>query len=127
MSEPSVSNFANVVVIELLSGSRSTLPHPPVAGSTKFGAFPAAIRNPSGLPDSASPLRKRALVNAEATVVSSLMTTLLGGLLPRTVNNAMAGLSTVDLLPLAWPLSAMVGITWPPFATTYRIAPLPSA
>jgi len=43
MSEPSVSNFANVVVIELLSGSRSTLPHSPVAGSTKFGAFPAAI------------------------------------------------------------------------------------
>src|SRR5262249_24521058 len=40
---------------------------------------------------------------------------------------AMAGLSTVDLLPLAWPLRAMGGVTWPPFATTYRTAPLPSA
>ena len=30
MSEPSVSRFASVVVCVLLSGSRSTLPHPPV-------------------------------------------------------------------------------------------------
>ena len=43
MSEPSVSRFASVVVLELLSGSSSTLPHPPVTGSTRFGAFPAAI------------------------------------------------------------------------------------
>ena len=51
MSEPSVSKLASVVVIELLSGSRSTLPHPPVTGSTRFGTFPAAIRSPSGLPE----------------------------------------------------------------------------
>ena len=93
MSAPSVSNFANVVVIELLSGSRSTLPHSPVAGSTKFGAFPAAIRSPSGFPEIPSPLMKRAEVNADATVVSSLITIFAGGVLPNTVSNAMAGLS----------------------------------
>ena len=78
MSEPSVSKFAIVVVMELLSGSSSTLPHLPVTGSTRFGAFPAAIRSPSGLPEIASPLMNRAAVNAEATVVSSLMTTFSG-------------------------------------------------
>src|SRR5262249_49428996 len=116
MSEPSVSNFANVVVIELLSGSRSTLPHSPVAGSTKFGAFPAAIRNPSGFHEIASPLMKRAEVDVDATVVSSLMTTLAGGVLPSTVSNAMAGLSPLPLLTVASP----------PLATRYRMTSAPN-
>jgi hypothetical protein len=101
MSEPSVSSVANVVVVELLSGSRSTLPHPPVAGSTKFGAFPAAIRSPSGFPKIASPLMKRAEVNVDATVVSSLITILAGGWLPKTVSNAMAVLSALPFLTVA--------------------------
>ena len=98
MSEPSVFRFASVVVWVLLSGSRSTLPHPPVAGSTRFGTFPAAIRSPSGLPEIDSPLMNRAAVNAEATVVSSFMTTLAGNLPPSTVNSTMAGLSPPALV-----------------------------
>jgi hypothetical protein len=79
MSEPSVFKMASVVVWVLLSGSRSTFPHPPVAVSTRLGTFPAAIRSPSGLPEIASALMNRAAVNADATVVSSLMTTFAGG------------------------------------------------
>ena len=56
MSEPSVSKLASVVVIELLSGLSSTLPQPPVTGSTRFGTFPAAILSPSGFPEIDSPL-----------------------------------------------------------------------
>src|SRR5271154_6275667 len=62
MSEPSVSRLAIVVVIELLSGSSNTLPHLPVAGSTRFGELPAAIRNPRGLPEVDSPLMNLASV-----------------------------------------------------------------
>src|SRR5271165_4548872 len=103
MSEPIVSKLAIVVVMELLIGSISTLPHVPVTGSTRLGTFPAAIFNPSGLPEMPSPLMNRALVNADATVVSSLIVTLAGGLLPRTDNSAMAGLSPVALLALGTP------------------------
>src|SRR5277367_6178901 len=67
MSEPSVFKFASVVVWVLFSGSKSTLPQPPVAGSTRLGAFPAAIRSPSGFPEFESPLMNCAPVNAEAT------------------------------------------------------------
>src|SRR5664279_4140100 len=49
-SEPSVSRVARVVVWALLSGSRITSPHPPVARSTKFDTFPAAIRSPKRIP-----------------------------------------------------------------------------
>ena len=79
MSEPSVSRVASVVVWVLLMGSRSTLPHPPVAGSTRFGTFPAAILVRADYRRSTSPLMNRAVVKAEATVVSSLTTTLGGG------------------------------------------------
>ena len=78
MSEASVFRFASVVFWVMLSGSRSTLPHLPVAGSTRFGTFPAAIRSPSGFPEIDSPLMNRAAVNAEATVVSSLTVTVFG-------------------------------------------------
>ena len=108
MSEPSVFRFASVVVCVLLSGSSSTLPHPPVTGSTRFGAFPAAIRSPSGLPEIDSPSMNRAAVNAEATVVSSLITTFSGGLLPSTNNRTIAGLSALPF-------------TTPPLETRYRI------
>ena len=40
--------FASVVVWVLLIGTRITLPHLPVVGSTRFG--PAAIRSPRGFP-----------------------------------------------------------------------------
>ena len=40
MSEPSVSKFASVVVMELLSGSRSTLPHVPVDGIDQVRRVP---------------------------------------------------------------------------------------
>ena len=107
MSEPSVFRFASVVVWVLLSGSRSTLPHLPVAGSTRFGAFPAAIRSPSGFPEIDSPLMNRAAVNAEATVVSSLTVTFFGNVVPSSVISAMASLG---------PLSAAAfGV--PPLAT----------
>ena len=98
-----MSRFAIVVVIELLSGSSSTLPHPPVERSTKFGTLPAAIRKPSGFPDIASPLMNRAAVNAEATVVISLTTALLGGLLPSTAMSARAGFSPLTLLAAGRP------------------------
>jgi len=98
ISEPSVSRLASVVVCVLLSGSRSTLPHPPVTGSTRFGTLPAAIFNPSGLPEIASPLMNLALVNADATVVSSLTVTRAGGSPPSTARNASAGLSPAPLL-----------------------------
>ena len=117
MSEPSVFKFASVVVWVLLSGSRSTLPHPPVTGSTRFGTFPAAIRSPSGLPEIASPLMKRAAVNAEATVVSSLTVTVFGSVVPSTVISAIAG-----LLP-----PALLADGMPPLATRYRMASLPGA
>src|SRR5215469_3235192 len=103
ISDPSVFSFAKVVFWVMLIGSSSTGPHAPVAGSTRLGTLPAAIRNPSGLPASVSPLRNRAFVNAEATVVSSLITTLLGGLLPKMASSAIAGLSPFGLLPLACP------------------------
>ena len=45
----------------------------------------------------------RAAVNAEATVVSSLITTLAGGLLPNTVSKAIVGLSPLPFLTLATP------------------------
>src|SRR5262245_66389479 len=61
-SEPRVFRFASVVVWVLLSGSRSTLPQPPVVGSTRFGALPAAIRRPRGCPEIASARWKRAAV-----------------------------------------------------------------
>jgi hypothetical protein len=77
--------------------------------------FPAAIRSPSGFPEIASFSMKRAEVNVDATVVSSLITILAGGLLPKTVSNAMAGLSPLPLLTVAMP----------PLATTYRIASAP--
>ena len=56
MSDPSVFKLASVVFWLLLSESKSTLPQVPVSGFTKFGAFPAAIRNPSACPEIASPL-----------------------------------------------------------------------
>src|SRR5271165_3283219 len=103
ISEPSVSRVAIVVVMELLSGSISTLPHPPVVRSTRLGTFPAAILRPRGFPEISVPLMNRAFVNADATVVSSLIVTLAGGLLPTTDKSAMAGLSPPDLLALATP------------------------
>jgi hypothetical protein len=62
MSDPRVFSVASVAVCVLLSGSSSTLPQPPVAGSTRFGTFPAAIRSPSGLPEMAPPWRNCAQV-----------------------------------------------------------------
>ena len=103
MSEASVSKFASVVVQVLLPASTITFPHPPVSKFTRFGTFPAAMRSPSGLPEMASPLTNRAPVNAEATVVISLMTTLGGGVLPRTDNRAIAEFSPLLLLIVATP------------------------
>jgi len=45
-----------------------TDPRPSVSRSTRFGTFPAAIRNPSALPRNAVPFRNCAAVHAEATV-----------------------------------------------------------
>src|SRR6266436_4551386 len=117
MSEPSVFRFAIVVVWVRLIGSRITLPHLPVVGSTRFGTFPAAIRSPSGFPEIASPLMNRAAVNVEATVVSSLTVTVFGNEVPSNAINAIAGLSPLVL--------AAAG--WPPLATRYRTASLPGA
>src|SRR5262245_29672311 len=74
-SDPRVFKLARVVVWVLLYGSTSTLPQPPVTGSTRLGTFPAAIRRPSGFPEIDPPLMNRAAVNVEATVVSSLTVT----------------------------------------------------
>jgi hypothetical protein len=79
-----------VVVIELLSGSSSTLPHLPVVGSTRFGALPAAMRSPSGFPEIASPLMNCAAVNTDATVVSSFTVMRCGGVDPSTDISAIA-------------------------------------
>jgi hypothetical protein len=102
-----------VVVIELLSGSRSTSPQLPVTGSIRFGVFPAAIRNPSGFPDIDSPLRNRAAVKAEATVVSSFTVTVVGGEAPSSASSATASLLFVAAFSV------------PPFATRYRTTSLP--
>ena len=106
MSEPSVFKFARAVVCVLLSGSSNTLPQPPVAGSTRFGVFPAAIFSPSGLPEMASPLMKRAAVNAEATVVSSFTVTVFGNEVPSSDISTRASLAAfappaVGVPPLA--------------------------
>ena len=95
--------FASVVVQVLLPGSTITLPQPPVAKSTRFGTFPAAIFRPSGFPEIDPPLMNRAAVNADATVVSSLMVTLAGGLLSNTASKTRAGLSPPVLLALGAP------------------------
>src|ERR1700756_2162849 len=91
-SEPRVFRVASVAVWVLLIGSNSTLPHSPVAGSTRLGTFPAAIRNPSGCPEMDSPLMNRAAVNADATVVSSFTVTYLGGVEPSSASSAIASL-----------------------------------
>ena len=93
INEPSVLSRASVVFSVLLIGSSSTLPHVPVAGSTRFGALPAAMRRPSGLPRMAVPSMNRALVKTEATVVSSLTTTSSGGSVPSTDISARASLA----------------------------------
>ena len=111
MSEPSVFKFASVVVWVLLIGSRITLPNPPVARSTKFGTFPAAIRSPSRSPEIDSPLMSRAAQNDEATVVSSLIVTLSGNFVPSSVIRAIASLG-----PLPEPA---LGV--PPLAITYSM------
>ena len=113
MSEPSVSSVASVAVWVLLSGSRSTLPHLPVTGSTKLGTFPAAIRSPSGFPEIASPLMNRAAVKAEATVVSSLTVTFAGDEVPSSAISAMASLLFAAVFSV------------PPLATRYRTTSLP--
>src|SRR5215467_846889 len=106
----SVAKFAMVGVWLLLSGSWMASPHPPVERSTKLGTLPAAMRRPSAGPLSVEPTRNCAFVQTDATVVISLMTTLAGGLLPMTANNAIAG-----LLP---PLRALGS---PPVARRYRL------
>jgi hypothetical protein len=53
----SVAKLVIVVVLLLLSASCIAIPRPPVYRSTKFGTFPAAIFNPSGLPWILSPSR----------------------------------------------------------------------
>src|SRR5262245_32722751 len=65
ISDARVFSLAKVVFWVMLMGSRITLPQPPVAGSTRLGALPAAIRKPSGLPEIDSPLMKRAATNAD--------------------------------------------------------------
>src|SRR6516165_3522552 len=107
MSEPSVFRFASVAVWVLLIGSISTLPHPPVQGSTKLGTFPAAIRSPRGFPEIDSPLMNRAAVNADATVVSSFTVTVLGGLELSTANSAIASLAPLLAAALGVPPLAM--------------------
>src|SRR5215472_6721731 len=88
----SVAKFAMVGVWPLLSGFWIASPHPPVERLTKLGTLSAAIRRPSAGPLSVAPTRNCAFVQTDATVVISLMTTWAGGLPPRTVNNAIAGL-----------------------------------
>src|SRR5271154_1058192 len=115
MSEPRVFKFARVVVWVLLIGSRTTLPQVPVAGSTRFGTLPAAIRSPSGFPEIDPPLMNWAAVNAEATVVSSLTVTILGSEVPSSAISATASLALL--------FAAAFGV--PPLAIRYRVASLP--
>jgi hypothetical protein len=56
-----------------------------------------------------------AAVKAEATVVSSLITTLLGGLLPTTASSVRP------------PASFVCAAEYPPLAIRYRTSPPPSA
>jgi len=72
-------------------GSWITEPKPPVSRSTRLGMFPAAMRSPSASLLSASPCRSCAAVNAEATVVSSLIVTRRGGSVPSVAINVIAG------------------------------------
>src|SRR5215471_21646020 len=89
----SVAKFAMVGVWLPLSGPWIASPHPPVERLTKLGTLPAAMRRPSAGPLSVAPIRNCAFVQTEATVVISLITTWAGGLLPKTANRAIAGLS----------------------------------
>src|SRR5215469_5141425 len=89
----SVAKFAMVGVWLLLSGFWIASPHPPVERLTKLGTLSAAMRRPSAGPLSVAPTKNCALVQTDATVVISLMTTWAGGLLPKTANSAIAELS----------------------------------
>src|SRR5215467_11946851 len=89
----SVAKFAIVGVWPPFSGLWIASPHPPVERLTKLGTLPAAMRSPSEGPLSVAPTRNCAFVQTDATVVISLMTTCAGGLLPKTANRAIAGLS----------------------------------
>jgi hypothetical protein len=91
-SEPSVLRFAIVVLCVMLIGSKQYFAPCPGRGSTRLGTLPAAIFNPPGLPEIDSPLMNRAPVNAEATVVSSLITTFAGGVWPGTDSRSPAEL-----------------------------------
>ena len=66
-------------------------PQPPVCRSTRLGTFPAAILRPRGWPFSAVPFRNCALVQTDATVVNSLITTFAGGVLPSTDSHVTPG------------------------------------
>jgi hypothetical protein len=79
------------------------VPQLPVCRSTKFGTLPAAILMPSACPLIAAPSRNWAFVQTEARVVISLMTTVAGGVLPRTDSSAIDGLSPLPLLTAASP------------------------
>src|SRR6266536_3562506 len=96
-----------VVVWVRLIGSRITFPHLPVAGSTRFGTFPAAIRSPRGFPEIDSPLMNRAAANVEATVVNSLTVTAFGKRFPTTPSTRWQGC-------LRSPWRPRVGHPWPP-------------
>src|SRR5262245_8693928 len=88
----SVAKFAIVGVGGQFNGSWRTGPQPPVERSTKLGTLPAAIFSPSACPLIAEPSRNCALVQTDATVVSSLMVTLFGSAEPRTARNASPSL-----------------------------------
>src|SRR5262252_3303831 len=107
-----VAKFAIVGVWLLLSGSWIVPPQPPVARSTKLGTLPAAIFSCSGWPLIAVPSMNWLCVHTDATVVISLIVTVVDGFAPTTPISAMAGLSPPDLL--------VAGV--PPFATKYRVA-----
>ena len=104
---PSVFSLANVVVCGPFSGSTMTGPRPPVSRSTRFGTFPAAIRNPNSSPLNAPPSRNCAPVQTEATVVSSLIVTRAGGTAPNVAISMVAGLDPLPAAVLASPPAAM--------------------
>ena len=84
-----------------------TDPRPPVSRLTRFGTFPAAIRSPSASPLNAVPFRNCAPVHAEATVVSSLIVTRSGGLVPNVAIKVIAGFGPLPDASFDSPPAAM--------------------
>jgi hypothetical protein len=86
----------SALVASALGGLSSTGDGCPVSGSTRLSFIPAAMRSPKAFPAIFFPSLNCAMLNAAATVVSSLMTTC-----PSGIRGPMTATSSTRLLTAA--------------------------